>query len=231
MKALIKTFSIFCLLFLLLPAKAEVPWDFSDDTRYMALGDSLSAGYGAQPATNGFVYRLYKQGTFDKIPNTLFANSSVPGANSQDVLLHQVPQAVQRFRPHIITLTVGGNDLLAILSGDDPNVVLQEFQNNLIAILASLRSQLPDSTIILGNLYTIPDVPGASTIVPIFNQILEGVASQFGVAVADVYGAFLNKNGLLLIDRNGAAMFEVHPTNAGYKEMADAFENAFLKHL
>ncbi len=32
---------------------------FADNTRYLALGDSLSAGYGAKPATQGFVFRLY----------------------------------------------------------------------------------------------------------------------------------------------------------------------------
>ena len=32
---------------------AEVPWQFADNTRYMAMGDSLAAGYGAIPATQG----------------------------------------------------------------------------------------------------------------------------------------------------------------------------------
>ena len=26
---------------------AEVPWQFADNTRYMAMGDSLASGYGA----------------------------------------------------------------------------------------------------------------------------------------------------------------------------------------
>lgn len=211
-----------------LPASADVPWQFTDDTRYMALGDSLAAGYGAQPATQGYVYRLYQRGVFDNTPNTLFANAAVPGATSEDVLLFQVPQAVQRFQPHVITITVGGNDLLAILNGADPAVVLGQFQNNLAAILASLRAGLPDAEIIVGNLYVITDIPGAEAVVPIFNQIVAGVSANFGAKVADVFSEFDGRNGLLLIDRNGAGAFEVHPTNAGYRAMADAFEIAHM---
>jgi hypothetical protein len=38
------------------PAAADLPWQFDNNTRYMALGDSLVAGYGAVPATQGYVY-------------------------------------------------------------------------------------------------------------------------------------------------------------------------------
>ena len=55
---------------------AEVPWQFADNTRYMAMGDSLAAGYGAIPATQGYAYLLFKQGVFDKIPNTLLRATS-----------------------------------------------------------------------------------------------------------------------------------------------------------
>jgi lysophospholipase L1-like esterase len=39
---------------------AEVPWTFSNNTRYLAMGDSLAAGYGAIPVTQGYAYVLYK---------------------------------------------------------------------------------------------------------------------------------------------------------------------------
>jgi lysophospholipase L1-like esterase len=210
-----------------LPLAAAVPWEFSDDTRYMALGDSLSAGYGAQPVTAGFVYRLYQRGVFDTTPNMLFSNVGVPGATSEDLLLHQVPLAT-RFQPHVITITVGGNDLLAILAGVDPNIVLAQFQINLAAILESLRTQLPTCEIIVGNLYTVSEIPRADEVVPLFNQIVAGVAEAFDARVADVFSAFEGRNGLLLINRHGAGQFEVHPTNAGYRVIADAFADAYF---
>jgi hypothetical protein len=67
-----------------------------DATRYMALGDSLAAGYLALPVTKGYVYRLYETAAFDSLDRTLFCNAAVPGATSSDVLLHQVPQALIR---------------------------------------------------------------------------------------------------------------------------------------
>jgi lysophospholipase L1-like esterase len=225
--------TLWLLLSIVLPATpvlADVPWQFADDTRYMALGDSLAAGWGAQPATQGYVYRLYQKGIFAAVPDTLFANAAVPGATSGDVLAHQVPLAVTRFSPDVVTLTVGGNDLLAILAGADPGIVLAQFQGNLFGILATLCGSLPDAEILVSNLYTISGIPGADQVVPIFNQIVAGVAGQFvqqcDVRVADVYTAFLGNDGLLLIQRNGAGQFEVHPTNAGYRVMAEAFENA-----
>ena len=85
----------------------------------MALGDSLSAGYGAHPATQGFVYQLYQSGVIDNVNHTLFCNAGVPNATSADVLAYQVPQVGLFFSntgtPYrqVITLTVGGNDLVA----------------------------------------------------------------------------------------------------------------------
>lgn len=208
------------------PAVADLPWQFDNNTRYMALGDSLVAGYGAVPATQGYVYLLYKEGAFDKVTNTLLSNAGVPGVTSRQVLEHQVPQAIEAFRPTVTTLTVGGNDLLRILKGADAGQVLSEFQTNFTMILQSLRTALPGARIVVSNLYTIPQIPGADQVVPVFNQIVAGVASAFNVPVADVYSAFQGRHGLLLIERPGAAPDEVHPTNAGYHVMAQAFEAA-----
>lgn len=228
---------VFVVILLLLPAaaRAELPWQISEHTVYMALGDSLAAGYGAVPATQGYTYLLYQGGVFDTVPNTIFCNAAVPGATSADVLAYQVPQALmhpETFKPAVITLTVGGNDLLGILkSGKDPNEVLANFAANFTAILAALKSGLPEAKIYVANQYVIPEyeaaVPGVNRIFAAFNQIISDVARAFGVQVADVFtafGGFEGRAGLLLIDRNGADLFEAHPTNAGYRAMARAFE-------
>lgn len=218
------------LLLLPLSVQAEPPWQLSDNTRYMALGDSLPAGYGAIPATDGYVYRLYRSRVFDKMFDTLLTNAGVPGVTSREVLEHQVPQAIRAFqategtRPTFITLTVGGNDLLEILNGADPAQVLADFQVNLTQTLAQLRAALPNTRIYVSNLYTVPQIEGADTIVPIFNSIVAGVANAFGVPVADVYNEFLGKRGLLLINRRGPDPVEVHPTNAGHQAIARAFQ-------
>jgi lysophospholipase L1-like esterase len=230
MKKLMLLAITFCMLF---PAsvRAELPWQFTNHTRYMAMGDSLSAGYGAIPATEGFVYRLYRSGTFDTMPNTIFCNAGIPGATSSDVLAHQVPQAIKDFRPGVITLTVGGNDLVRIMDGADPATVLQDFQTNLIQIFLALRSapELQNTKIYIGNLYSLPNIPASEVIVPLFNQIVTGVAANFGVGVADVYSGFQGKTGLRLAERRGADPLEIHPTNAGYRVIEKAFEAVIVK--
>lgn len=209
------------------PARAEQPWTFSNNTRYLALGDSLAAGYGAIPTTQGYAYLLYQQGVYARTTGTIFANGAVPGATSSHVLQHQLPQAAV-FQPHVVTLSVGGNDLLQILAGADPAVVLGQFQNNLGQILCGLQALPSQPRVYVHNLYDIPGitsgVPGGLQAILAFNAIVAGVATQCGAVVADVYSAFEGRTGLLLIERHGAGLFEVHPTNAGYREIAAAFK-------
>jgi lysophospholipase L1-like esterase len=210
-------------------AHAEVPWTFSNNTRYLAIGDSLAAGFGAIPVTQGYAYVLYQGGTFDAMTNTIFANAAVPGATSADVSKFQVPQAVNIFKPHVVTISVGGNDLLKILAHPDlVDSVLLDFQTNLMNILGELRVGLgPEARIIIGNQYDIPEltanIAGAALIIKTFNGIIAGVAQATGAHVADVFTAFEGRNGLLLVERHGADPVEVHPTNAGYRVMAKAF--------
>ena len=225
--------SIFALLLLLpLNAFAELPWQHNEHTRFLALGDSLTAGYGADPTLNGYAYHLYKQGVFDKPVHTLFANAAVPGTTSTDVRNYQIPQ-VERFSPDVIVMTVGGNDLIAVLEGrSDPASALGIFQENLTQTLLSLCQRATVPHVYVSNIYYIPEL-GAQVnyVVSLFNQVTEGViagiaASGCPVNLADVNSAFVGKKGLLIIERNGADPFEVHPTNAGHKVMADAFKKA-----
>jgi lysophospholipase L1-like esterase len=224
-----------------MPAAAELPWQFAEHTRYMALGDSLTAGYGAIPQTNGYAYVLYKTGAVDSVPNTLFTNSAVPGMTSWEVMNHQVPQAAI-FKPDVVTLTVGGNDLLTILNGADPEAVLTQYGMNLSNILVGLCTAVPDVQIYVGNLYTVPlpNLPDVDDVVIAFNEVVEKVVSRVngasptigwgcGIGIADLYSAFQGQSRLLLIERNQADPFEIHPTNAGYKVMAKAFRDAMAE--
>ncbi len=214
-----------------LPSRAHPEQEglFERPTRYMALGDSLAAGYGAVPATQGYVYLLYQSSVFDSLGRMHFCNAGVPGATSLDVLEHQVPQAVGRFHPTVITLSVGGNDLLSLLNGAELHQVLHGFSSNLAEILRRLRAGLPEVRVFMNNLYCIPKIPETEKVIPVFNRVIARIAQSFGVSVADVYGFFIGRGGLLQIERNGAPHDEVHPTNAGYRVMAEAFTDVITR--
>jgi lysophospholipase L1-like esterase len=233
-------FATVALLFLLgLPAgaRAHAPGLAEGDTRYLVLGDSLGAGQGAVPQLQGYAYLLYREGVFNTAPSTIFSNVAASGGvTSADVLAYQVPLAAV-FRPDVVTLTVGGNDLLLILGGADPATVLANFAANLGGILAGLCGLPTAPRIFVSNQYDIPEItgpiPGADFILGLFNVTVDGVvqgaqAAGCDARVVDVHSAFLGREGLLLIDRHGAGPAEVHPTNAGHRVMADAFRDVIL---
>ncbi|RPJ79013.1 MAG: SGNH/GDSL hydrolase family protein [Acidobacteria bacterium] len=224
-------------------AGAQSPQQFAPDaTRYMALGDSIAAGYKAMPVTEGYAYRLYLGGVFDRIPHTLFTNAAVPGSTSTDVLAYQVPLATMPhgFGPGYITLSVGGNDLLAILqfvktgaTAEEVFVfaqgVLDQFGHNLGAILAGLRAGLPAAKVFVANQYPLPALaaalPVAADLIDAFNAIVAQVVagSGEGFYLVDVHSAFDGQRNLVEGDRPYASIFEVHPTNVGHRVMAKAF--------
>ena len=215
-------------------ASAQYWVSFDDNTRYMALGDSLSAGYGAVPTTQGFVFRLYQMRVIDKLNNMIFCAAAVPGAASSDVLKYQVPQVPLFFKdtglPYrkVVTLTVGGNDLLTVIEKSaDPNLVVGSYAKNLGDILGTLTAK-GDVQVYVGNLYDpkLP-APGADLLIQAMNQVMVQVAANFpSVVIVDVYSAFQGRSGLLLSERPGSAPDQIHPTDAGYAVMARAFADA-----
>lgn len=151
------------------------------------------------------------------------------------MLDYQVPQVARFFSntgtPYrkVVTLTLGGNDLLQILGGADPNVVLPSVGNNLAQILAQLTTQFPEARIYVAN-YNDPKlpVPGADALVAALNGVIGAVVANFAghAVLVDLHSAFNARSGLLLIDKKGSDTYGVHPTNAGYRVITQAFEDA-----
>jgi len=226
-------------------AAAAPPWaSFGDNTRYMALGDSLSAGYGARPATLGFTFRVYYSGVVDNLNNTLFCAAAVPGATSIDVLSYQIPQVQLFFKEtgtayrKVVTLTVGGNDLYSVVKPDGsvdlaaiPGM-LQGYGGNLYGILTALTAMSSDVKVYVGNLYDpkIP-IPGSGDLIIAMNQLMAQTVSAFPgkVVLVDIHKAFQGRYGLLLNERRGVDPTEIHPTDLGYGVMAAAFADAIGK--
>jgi lysophospholipase L1-like esterase len=216
------------------PALAQSPQVSDIAIRYMALGDSIAAGFKAQPTTHGYAFLLYQNGAFAPMALTRFNDIAAVGATSDDVLMHQVPQAIISaarggFQPQFLTLTVGGNDIAAIQRGQiSAPAALAAYASNLSLILSQLAIYLPGAKVYVGNQYTVPEIeallPGGALTIGQFNTATALAVSGFPNAyLVDVHSAFLNRTGLLLIERHGASPFEVHLTNAGHRVMAAAF--------
>lgn len=107
------SFTLLLLPLVLAPALALAQVNFPKNSYYAGMGDSVAAGEGAMPVTNGYVYRLYDEGVFGKKQETDFANIGVRGGRSWDLRNHQVPQvlcAEPEQRPTVVTITAGAND-------------------------------------------------------------------------------------------------------------------------
>jgi lysophospholipase L1-like esterase len=93
-------------------------------------------------------------------------NLARDGATSEHVLSNQLPALRQSSRQHskapgLITLTIGGNDLLQAYGNDAlAQKALRQFQSNLPQILTGLRQVVGNVPILLGNIYDPSDGSG-----------------------------------------------------------------------
>jgi hypothetical protein len=108
-----QSFILSLLALVLIPGMAFAQVNFPKDSYYVGMGDSVAAGEGALPVTNGYVYRLYDGGVFGKKQEMDFANIGVRGGRSWDLRDHQAAQvlcAEPEQRPTVVTITAGAND-------------------------------------------------------------------------------------------------------------------------
>lgn len=145
--------------------------------KYIAIGDSLSFGLGAsEPNKTGFVALVHDAlEESDRFASSGIGlvNLSVPGATSPDLLqtggqlqlaLNEISRSAL---PPVVSVTIGGNDLLDLADADSPCLneiqtepcldevgnTLADLQTNLRAILESLRDASPDAILVVVDLY------------------------------------------------------------------------------
>ena len=212
-----------------LPTAASAQINFQKDGYYAALGDSVAAGEGAMPVTNGYAYQLYEQGTFGRTQQIDFANSAGRGARSWEVRDHQAAQllcAEPAQRPTVVTITAGANDFfrgdtdiaaIAARVVETINLLLNNGGAYVASPVLDPVTFLPcralgNVTILVSNYYSIPHpVPAIFAQLDAalrgFDQALRywlqftHVPPGSRVAVVDLYTASLGRQGLVTIDR------------------------------
>src|SRR5262245_4269765 len=212
------------------PGVALAQISFPLDGYYVGMGDSVAAGTGAQPDTNGYVYRLYGGGTFGKTKETAFSNVAIRGARSWELLLDQVPQVLctePAQRPTVVTITAGANDFFR----GDFNVLA--IAGRVVAAIDLLLNNptptlggapvidpatgqpcraLENVTILVSNYYSIPHPDPAvfaqlDALLQGFDQVMRillplvPVPAGSRVALVDLYTPSLGKSGLVMIEK------------------------------
>lgn len=227
-----RTAYVFVALFIALtiaPAVATAQINFPKTGYMAALGDSVAAGDGALPVTNGYAYDLYTRGIFGKMQETEFSNAALRGARSWDLRDHQVPQvlcAENAQRPTVVTITTGANDFLrgdvdivsiALRVAESVNLLLN---NGSVFVASPILDPvtftpcraLGGVTILVSNYYSIPHpIPIVAAQLDAalqgFDQALRfwlqfvHVPAGSRVAVVDLYTPSLDRQGLVTIER------------------------------
>jgi len=251
MRRLLPLLAAFVSLTILAPAPAAA----KETPAYVAIGDSLAFGVGAsEPATGGYVAL-----TYDALSNSdryhdrglELVNMGVPGATSSDLLLPggQMERALSEIRERqedtsssddnveIITVDIGGNDVLALAYEDSPCVadplteecqgrfqeMLRTLKGNLTEVLERLREAAPKAELVVMDLYSpLSGRGGAGDLIADFavgeiDALTEEVASRPGLhaRLASVYPLFRGRAAQLI------ATDGVHPNDDGHALMAE----------
>jgi len=117
-------------------------------TRYVALGDSFTAG-AAGAGVPSFGDRLAEI-LRDASPGLDYVKLASAGAMTREVLERQLPVALE-LRPGVVTLVCGGNDALLAVRPD-----VRAHMNAFEGMLSALRTGLPQAVVVTA---TTPD-PG-----------------------------------------------------------------------
>lgn len=193
----------------------------SEALAYVALGDSISIDdYSGGPGRGGasllFANRdedfpeWHGRDLRTVQPGTTFALLATDGATTRSLVQAQLPRLrTLGLRPTVVTLTIGGNDLLgAYGSTDTARGVIAGVRAAVDLVLTELTEAAPTARIVVGTVYDpsdgtgdagrlgLPPWPDAVAVISELNDALRAVALAHGAVVAEIAAAFRG-HGLL----------------------------------
>lgn len=196
---------------------------------YLALGDSLTTGYGVEPSQS-FAFLFYRNlAVYD--PGLKYVNLGVNGLTSHEFagLVSQERALTLIKQAKIISITIGSNDLLAVgkslIAGAGANIdlTLEDLNHNLLLIGSFIRRANPSALVKIATIYNpLPPMNKQSTalaegLVKTANRSIRRMAREYRFTVVPVAKAFSGQEQILLgPDR-------IHPNYLGHKLIADLF--------
>jgi lysophospholipase L1-like esterase len=187
------------------------PW-----SRYVAVGDSLSEGLG-DPLPGGSLRgwaSLFAEHVRQVAPQLQFTNLAVRGHRTRDAIHRQLPAALA-VQPDLVTVFIGGNDVLLDLRLDRARFA-DEF-DRLVAPLSR-----PDVTPVLA---TLPDLTACSALLPplrgqvrrrveTVNELIRDAARRYDTMLLDAWSEpRTREHAFWSFDR-------IHPSAEGHRAIA-----------
>ncbi len=201
---------------------------------YVSLGDSLAVGDGSSDLRERGYAPIYRRILEEETGRDVrLVQLGVKGETSESFLSGTDPQlaraeAVLRENPGtIVTLSLGGNDLLRVADGTDAEreAALARYAENLERILKNLGSASdPEPCVSVLALYNPIPVGFTEEWVGRLNETIREVAGRNGVAVAAADEAFRGHEAEYAF--HARYPWNIHPTDRGHEALARAFAEA-----
>ena len=216
---------------------------------YVAVGDSLTEGVGDTTNQGGFVPLLSQAMTDTYNYQVTYSNYGISGNTSQQILSRMTKQeAIQKSlaKADMMTLTVGGNDVMAVIRKHLTKLSVSTFkkpstayQKRLRQIIELARSENEDLPIYVVGIYNpfylnFPEMTEMQEIIDNWNESTESVTDEYDnvyfVPINDqLYKGIDGEEGIVSTSGDQTtvindALFSgdhFHPNNIGYQIMSD----------
>ncbi|MFH9709236.1 ricin-type beta-trefoil lectin domain protein [Streptomyces luteogriseus] len=201
-------------------AAGVAPASAASDTplRVMPLGDSITWGVGSStgsgyrgPLWNGLAADGHPLDFVGTVRNGSMSdpdNEGHPGYRINEIAA-LADASLTRYRPNVVTLHIGTNDLTGASGTDAPIAALRSLVNQITA-------DVPDATVLVASL-VVSTNSWEERWRGTYNQAVRDIVSDAQAAGKHV--AFVDMSGLTAADLADA----LHPNDSGYQKMADAF--------
>lgn len=150
--------------------------------KYLALGDSLTAGVGTNDYKNSYPYKIAEMKS--KTTTVQYLNKGIPGATVKD-LLPLIPEIINS-NPDLITILIGTNDVFN-------RTPIENFKNDLKELITSLKKENTKIVIM-----TIPYIATDSSVPLPLNLLYQFQLNRFNNTIKNI----AEEENLKLIDLN-----------------------------
>ena len=225
---------------------------------YVAIGDSLTQGVGDKTSQGGFVplFAHDLDDTYDV--SVVYQNFGVAGNTSKQIynqITKQTKIQSALKKADVITLTVGGNDVMKVIRTNLTNLSESsfekpalEYQKQLSDLFTYIRQQNKDAQVFVLGIYNpfylnFPNIVEMQTITDKWNEASQAIVNQqvnmYFVPINDlIYKGINGDQGVSESNQEtktitNDALFDedhFHPNNIGYKIMSDAVARAYKEH-
>ncbi|KUO15161.1 ricin-type beta-trefoil lectin domain protein [Streptomyces dysideae] len=201
-------------------AAGVAPASAASDTplRVMPLGDSITWGVGSSTG-NGYRGPLWNRLAADGHPLDFVGtgrNGSMSDPDNEGHSGYHINEiaaladaSLTRYRPNVVTLHIGTNDLIGASGADAAIAELRSLVNQITA-------DVPDATVLVASL-VVSTNSSEEQWRGMYNQAIRQIVSEAQAAGKHV--AFVDMSSLTTADLADP----LHPNDSGYQKMADAF--------